>query len=241
LKQQFITSQDMSFVQLGSERLSVGTIYCIGKNYDAHAKEIAKLIQLDATPTETPIVFSKPASSLIQSGETIQIPTYNGQRLSNDLHHETELVLVVGNDAENISESDSSSVIAGFGIGLDMTLRDVQSEAKKGGNPWLVSKGFRTSAVVSPMLASNDLARAQSLTLELKKNDTVVQKGNTSEMIYKLEKIISYLSHVFKLRRGDLIYTGTPAGVAAVKSGDVLCATLYEQGLALTNLVATVA
>jgi 2-keto-4-pentenoate hydratase/2-oxohepta-3-ene-1,7-dioic acid hydratase in catechol pathway len=234
-------SKEMSFVQLGSETLSIGTIYCIGKNYETHAKEMEKLIQLDATPTATPIVFSKPASSLIQSGGAIQIPIYNGKPISNDLHHETELVLVIGTDAEKISEAESASVIAGFGIGLDMTLRDVQSEAKKGGNPWLVSKGFRTSAVVSPMLASNDLARAQSLTLELKKNDTVVQKGNTSEMIYKLEKIVSYLSHIFALRRGDLIYTGTPAGVAAVKSGDRLCATLYEQTAPLTSLIATVA
>jgi 2-keto-4-pentenoate hydratase/2-oxohepta-3-ene-1,7-dioic acid hydratase in catechol pathway len=106
------------------------------KNYEAHAQRNRKLIQLDATPTRNARLSSQNLpSSLIQSGETIQIPTYNGQRLSNDLHHETELVLVVGNDAENISESDSSSVIAGFGIGLDMTLRDVQSEAKKKRKP----------------------------------------------------------------------------------------------------------
>ncbi len=230
----------MSSIHLGSETASIGTIYCIGKNYDAHAKEMEKMIQLDSTPTETPIVFSKPAASLIASGETIQIPIYNGKPISNDLHHETELVLVVGKDAENVSEQDAASVISGFGIGLDMTLRDVQSDAKKAGNPWLVSKGFRTSAVVSPMIVSNDLQRAQSLTLELKKNGQTVQKGNTSEMIYKLEKIVSYLSHIFTLRRGDLIYTGTPAGVAAVKSGDALQATLYEGDAPLTTLVATV-
>lgn len=230
----------MSSIQLSTETIPVSTIYCIGKNYDAHAKEMEKMIQLDATPTENPIVFSKPAASLIQSGSTIQIPTYNGKPLSSDLHHETELVLVVGNNAENISEAESATVISGFGIGLDMTLRDVQSVAKKGGNPWLVAKGFRTSAVVSPMIASNDLQRAQSLTLELKKNGQTVQKGNTSDMIYKLEKIVSYLSHIFTLRRGDLIYTGTPAGVAAVKVGDVLEATLYENGTPLTSLVAYV-
>ncbi|MFQ3607399.1 MAG: fumarylacetoacetate hydrolase family protein [Chloroherpetonaceae bacterium] len=230
----------MSSIQLGTEPMPLGTIYCIGKNYDAHAKEMEKLIQLDATPSENPIVFSKPAASLIESGGTINIPTYNGTPISSDLHHETELVLIVRKDAENLSEAESATAIAGFGIGLDMTLRDVQSVAKKGGNPWLVSKGFRTSAVVSPMVASSDLKRAQSLTLELKKNGVVVQRGNTSEMIYKLEKIVSYLSHIFTLRRGDLIYTGTPAGVAAVKTGDMLEATLYENGSPLTSLVAHV-
>ncbi|MGQ9806079.1 MAG: fumarylacetoacetate hydrolase family protein [Chlorobiales bacterium] len=230
----------MSSVQLGTERIPVGTIYCIGKNYEAHAKEMEKLIQLDATPTESPIVFSKPAASLVQSGHTICIPTYNGKPISSDLHHEIELVLVVGKDAENLSEAESATAIAGFGVGLDMTLRDVQSLAKQSGNPWLVSKGFRTSAVVSPMIASSDLQRAQSLTLELKKNGAVVQHGKTSEMIYKLEKIVSYLSHIFALRRGDLIYTGTPAGVAAVKSGDALVATLYENGTSLTSLTAYV-
>ncbi len=230
----------MSFIQLGTESIPIGTIYCIGKNYDAHAKEMEKLIQLDTAPSEYPIVFSKPAASLIQSGETIQIPTYNGMPISHDLHHETELVLVVGKDAQNLSEADSATAIAGFGIGLDMTLRDVQSVAKKGGNPWLVSKGFRTSAVISPIVVSSDLRRAQSLTLELKKNGVVVQRGSTREMIYKLETIISYLSHIFTLRRGDLIYTGTPAGVAAVKTGDVLEASLYENGTCLTSLVAHV-
>ncbi len=230
----------MSVIQLGNESVPVGTIYCIGKNYDAHAKEMEKLIQLDATPSANPIVFSKPGASLIESGGTIKIPTYNGAPISSDLHHETELVLLVGKDAENLSEAESATAIAGFGIGLDMTLRDVQSVAKKSGNPWLVSKGFRTSAVLSPVVVSNDLKRAQSLTLELKKNGTVVQRGETREMIYKLEKIVSYLSHIFTLRRGDLIYTGTPAGVAAVKTGDVLEATLYENGSALTSLVAHV-
>ncbi|MCS6988326.1 MAG: fumarylacetoacetate hydrolase family protein [Chloroherpetonaceae bacterium] len=231
----------MSIVQLGTERLSVGTIYCVGKNYDAHAKEMEKLLQLDATPTDVPIVFSKPAASLIQSGGTIRIPVYDGKPISSELHHEVELVLLVGDDCEAISEREAASVVAGFGVGLDMTLRDLQSVAKKGGNPWLVSKGFRSSAVLSPLVASSDLGRAQRLALELKKNGTVVQRGDTSEMIYKLEKIISYLSHIFALRRGDLIYTGTPAGVAAVKSGDVLTATLYEDGAPLTSLVASVA
>lgn len=231
----------MSIVQLGTERLSVGTIYCVGKNYDAHAKEMEKLIQLDATPTEAPIVFSKPAASLVASGATLRIPAYDGKPISNEMHHEVELTLLVGSDCESISEREASSVIAGFGVGLDMTLRDLQSVAKKGGNPWLVSKGFRGSAVVSPFIASNDLARAQRLTLELKKNGTVVQRGETREMIYKLEKIVSYLSHVFALRRGDVIYTGTPAGVAAVKPGDRLVATLYENGSTLAWLEATVA
>lgn len=230
----------MTSIQLGSEPVPIGTIYCIGKNYDAHAKEMEKLIQLDATPSETPIVFSKPAASLIQSGEMVRIPAYNGKPISSDLHHEIELVLVVGKDAENLSEAESATAIAGFGVGLDMTLRDMQSSAKKSGNPWLVSKGFRTSAVVSSMVASNDLARAQSLTLKLKKNGAVVQHGKTSEMIYKLEKIVSYLSHIFALRRGDLIYTGTPAGVGAVQTGDELVATLYENGTPLTSLTATV-
>lgn len=218
----------MSAIQLGNQILSVGSIYCIGKNYDAHAKEMAAMIQLDATKTEEPIVFSKPAASLIHSGGTIQIPTYNGKPISNEMHHEVELVLVVGKNAQNVSEEEAGKIISGFGIGLDMTLRDVQSAAKKSGNPWLVSKGFRTSAVVSRFIKSSDLSRAQQLKLELKKNGATVQAGSASEMLYKIETIVSYLSHIFSLRVGDLIYTGTPAGVAAVQSGDVLEANLLE-------------
>jgi 2-keto-4-pentenoate hydratase/2-oxohepta-3-ene-1,7-dioic acid hydratase in catechol pathway len=218
----------MPHVLLGEKKVRVGTVYCIGKNYDDHAKEMSVMLGSDLRKPDVPLVFAKPATAIIHSGEKIKMPTANGKALSSDMHHETEMVLLIKHDAHSLPESAAGTVIAGIGVGLDMTLRDVQTEAKKAGSPWLVSKGFRTSAVVSGFYETSDLERIQSLHLELKKNSAVVQSGETSEMIFSAAKIIAYLSEVFGLLEGDLIFTGTPAGVAAVKHRDILEAKLFS-------------
>jgi fumarylpyruvate hydrolase len=219
----------MSIVYLDGAEIPVGTIYCIGKNYDAHAKEMREKLG-DKTATEKsaePIVFSKPASSLIQSGKTIVFPTVYGRSLSSEMHHEVELVALIGIDATNVQIDGAEKHVAGFGIGLDMTLRDKQQEAKKNGTPWLVSKGFRTGAVVSSFISASGKS-ASNFEIMLSKNGAKVQHGFVREMLFSLDEIVSYLSHVFGLRKGDLIYTGTPEGVGAVAAGDTLDAILFD-------------
>lgn len=225
--------------EIGRLSISVSTVYCIGKNYADHAKEMqtfeSKPVPSGHAPE--PVVFSKPASSLIQSGESISIPAVNGKVISSSMHHEVELVVAVSEDAVNIAPADSGNVILGYAVGLDMTLRDRQSAAKAAGNPWLVSKGFRTAAVVSEFVPASEIEDAHALRLELRKNGAVVQSGDTGEMLTSVGEIISYLSQVFGLVRGDLIYTGTPAGVGAVVSGDRLEAALFHRtGAAITTL-----
>lgn len=134
----------MASVLLDTKTVAVGTIYCIGKNYEAHAKEMRNKLGLefsDTAATQEPIVFSKPASSLIHSGESITIPRFRGKAISNEMHHELELVVLIGRRAVEVSEENAADYVAGFGVGLDMTLRDRQTEAKRNGQPWLLRKG----------------------------------------------------------------------------------------------------
>ncbi len=237
----------MSIVHLDNSEVQVSTIYCIGKNYDAHAKEMREKLG-DKSPSEKPaepMVFSKPASSLIQSGEAIEFPKLYGKSLSSEMHHEVELVALIGKDAINVSSNDAEKYVAGFGVGLDMTLRDKQQEAKKNGAPWLVSKGFRTGAVVSKFIPASGKSAA-TFELVLQKNGATVQHGFTKEMLFSLNEIVSYLSHVFGLHAGDVIFTGTPEGVGAVNVGDTLDAALYDLSLpndrrAVATLSVTVA
>lgn len=246
----------MPVISLHSVSVAVGTIYCIGKNYADHAEEMARLenlrpesrpkenLQADARPSvhidaaageaAEPMVFSKPASSLIYSGGRIEIPRLNGKNISEALHYETELVVAIGRTAEYVSPAESLGVVSGYAVGLDMTLRDRQSAAKRSGHPWLISKGFRTSAVVSNFVGTEQVKDPQQLTLTLHKNGERVQHGCTRDMIFKIDVLIAYLSAVFGLYAGDLIYTGTPAGVGPVHSGDTLEATLTETAAALS-------
>lgn len=240
----------MPVISLHGASVAVGTIYCIGKNYADHAEEMARLentrpeshskenLQANARPSvhagaaageaSEPMVFSKPASSLIYSGGRIEIPKLDGKKISEALHYETELVVAIGKTAEYISPAESLGVVSGYAVGLDMTLRDRQSAAKRSGHPWLVSKGFRTSAVVSNFVGAEQVKDPHQLTLTLHKNGTRVQHGCTRDMIFKIDVLIAYLSAVFGLCAGDLIYTGTPAGVGPVHRGDTLEATLTQ-------------
>lgn len=200
------------------ECIPVNNIFCIGRNYAAHANELGNMV------AESPVVFIKPTSSIILEGENIILPV-----MSNDVHHEVELCVLIGGGGKNISEASAHDHILGYGIGLDLTMRDVQSEARGKGLPWTIAKGFDTSAALSSFIPRDEISDPQKISFCLDVNGTLRQRGDTSLMIYSVAHIIRYLSSIFTLHRGDLIYTGTPEGVAALHSGDVLTMSLEEK------------
>ncbi|MBX7152574.1 fumarylacetoacetate hydrolase family protein [bacterium] len=205
-----------------SEKILVSKILCVGANYPDHIAEMnpGKPLELPAEP----VIFMKPASAIIHNGDSISIP-----KISNDVHHEVELIAVIGRDGKHIPENKATDYILGYGIGLDMTLRDIQSEAKKKGRPWTIAKGFDTSAAVSEIIPADLFGDPHSKELNLFVNDVLKQSGKTGTMIFKIGKIIAYLSQVFTLKKGDIIYTGTPHGVGRVKKGDRLRAVLGNE------------
>lgn len=197
------------------EKIHVSNIYCIGLNYSNHIAEMKS-----EKPSE-PMVFMKPTSAIVYNNDSIIIP-----KISNDAHHEGEIVILIGQDGKDVSIKDANNYILGIGIGIDVTLRDIQSEAKKKGKPWLVSKGFATSAPVSEFLPVENFQDLKNLQIQLFVNDQLRQKGNSQEMIFDFSEVISYISSIFSLKAGDLIYTGTPAGVAQMVNGDKVKVTL---------------
>ena len=196
------------------ENVIVPKIFCLGKNYAKHAAEMKSNIP------DKPIVFMKPSSAIVHDGAKIRIPA-----MTNDLHHETEIFFVLGKDGKNIRKEEARSFISGMGIGLDLTLRDVQSELRSAGNPWLISKGFDGSAPISDA-RSVDGVNFDSLELTLSVNGQPRQHGSYRNTIFKIEEVIAFISQLFTLERGDLIFTGTPEGVAQLKPGDKLHAEL---------------
>ncbi len=210
------------------------SIFCVGKNYPDHAREMAAWEQ-EARPAgeerheSEPIIFMKPGSALSGDGTT-SIPLFEGRPVSESLHYEGELVLLVGRDAEEVSLDEAASYIAGYAAGLDMTLRDVQLEAKKGGNPWLKSKGFRQSALVSDFVSPDQTGPWGELSISLKLNGELRQHSLVSAMTFSPGYLVYYLSYIYGLRAGDFIFTGTPAGVGSVLPGDQLEVSLETGG-----------
>ena len=197
----------------------VGKILCLGRNYAEHARE------MKADIPEQPVVFLKPSTAIIHNGESIRIPA-----ISRDVHHEVELVVVVGKEGRNIPGERAYDHVAGYAVGLDMTLRDLQSEAKKRGLPWSVAKGFDTSAPISLAVEKNRVADPHKLAISLEVNGVLKQHSNTGNMIFRIDSIVSFLSSIFTLEPGDLIFTGTPEGVGMVAAGDRLVAELDSVG-----------
>jgi acylpyruvate hydrolase len=198
-----------------TEQLTVGKILCLGRNYAEHAREMKAEI-----PT-TPVIFLKPPTAIIGPGEDICIPP-----ISRSMHHEVELVVAIGKRGKQIARHDAYDYVLGYGVGLDMTLRDIQTEAKKRGEPWTVAKGFDTSAPLSVILPKEKIADPHDLQLRCTVNGVVRQEGSTRDMIFRIDHIVSYLSSLFTLEPGDLIFTGTPEGVGEVKHGDTVAAEL---------------
>ncbi len=189
----------------------VRRIYCVGRNYAEHAREMGH-----DPDREPPFFFMKPADSLVTGGADMPYPP-----LTSDLHHEIELVAALKSGGANVSESDALSHVWGYAVGLDMTRRDLQGEAKKLGRPWDMGKGFDHSAPIGDMVQAAGFDPTKG-GIELKVNGAVRQSSDLSQMIWNLAETIAVLSRSVELAAGDLIMTGTPAGVAAVKRGDVL-------------------
>lgn len=205
----------MDFSIPGAESLQAGTIYGIGRNYVEHAKELNNPVP------SSPLIFLKPRSSLLLGNGTVHLPSR-----SSDVHHEVELVLVIGKITSKVSEADALSSVHSLAIGVDFTARDLQEKAKEKGHPWTIAKGFDTFAPLGKAVPFTGDIDLQNLELSLTVNGETRQAGSTRDMIFSCRRIISELSSMFTLYPGDLIYTGTPEGVSAVKSGDVVEATL---------------
>lgn len=196
------------------EDIVVPKIFCLGKNYAKHAAEMQSAVP------QKPVVFMKPSSAIVHNGATVSIPA-----MTNDFHHETEIYFVIGKEGKGIRKEDARSFIYAMGIGLDLTLRDVQTELKNAGNPWLISKGFDGSAPISNAVPV-DGVDFDSLELSLTVNGQQRQRGSYKNTIFKIEEVIAFISQLFTLERGDLIFTGTPEGVAKLNHGDKLHAEL---------------
>lgn len=194
-------------------------IFCIGRNYAEHAAELKNEI-----PTE-PVIFMKPDTALLRNNNPFFIPEF-----TKDVHYELEVVVKINRLGKGINKQFASNYYSEIGIGIDFTARDLQTKQKQKGLPWEISKAFDSSAAVSKFqpLGNRDI---QNLDFHLVQNGKVVQKGNTADMIFKVDEVISYISQFFMLKIGDLLFTGTPVGVGQVNIGDRLEAYLGDQKL----------
>ena len=198
-----------------TERFPVRRVYCVGRNYEEHAKEMG------FTGREPPFFFLKPADAVVpvEAGAT---GTIAYPPLTKNLHHEIELVVAIGTGGKNILAADAHKHIFGYAIGLDMTRRDLQNEMKKQGRPWCIGKAFDQSAPIgpiTPVAAAGDVVNAE---IYVQVNGADRQRSNVSKLIWNIGETIEHLSAAWELQPGDLIYTGTPEGVAAVVAGDTL-------------------
>ena len=191
-------------------------IFCVGRNYSEHAKELNNAIP------EAPVIFMKPPTALLK-GKDFYMPEF-----SKDMHFECELVYRVCKNGKHIAAQFASKYVDAVAVGIDFTARDVQSNQKTKGLPWEIAKAFDNSAVVSEFTPISAIADPASINFSMEKNGTTVQTGNSADMLYSIDTIIEYLSKFFTLQQGDLIYTGTPAGVGPVAIGDIL--TGYLEG-----------
>ncbi len=197
----------------------IGKIVCLARNYAEHARELG-----NETPA-APVLFMKPASSVIGDGEAVRIPAY-----SQECHYEVELAVLIGTQARNVPLDRALEYVAGYGVGIDMTLRDVQNSLKAKGLPWEIAKGFDTSCPLSDFVPAGAVADPHALNLKLAVNGEIRQDGTSSDMINRIPQIITHISAIFTLEPGDVILTGTPAGVGRVAAGDVMTAEIVSVG-----------
>lgn len=198
----------------------VSKVVCVGSNYRNHIKEMGS-----ATPSE-PVLFIKPETALCDIRQPIVIPSGLGE-----VHHEIELAILIGTPLKQANEQQVAQGIAGLGVALDLTLRDLQAQYKKAGQPWEKAKGFDGASPISGFIPAAEFGDPQQADLTLTVNDRVRQQGNTRDMIHPILPLIAYMSRFFTLRPGDIVLTGTPEGVAALTSGDVLALSLNQHQL----------
>lgn len=195
-------------------------IFCIGRNYADHVKELGNVMP------DAPVVFMKPKSALLQSQTPFYYPEF-----TNELHYEGELVLRVSKNGRYIQDRFAGKYYDAITVGIDFTARDLQQECKEKGLPWEISKAWDNSAVVGKWIPVNDIKNRKDINFSLYKNKELVQKANTAAMTYRFESIIAHISNYFSLNIGDLIFTGTPAGVGECVVGDLLEGFLEDESM----------
>jgi fumarylpyruvate hydrolase len=202
-----------------ASQFPVHRIYCVGRNYEEHAKEMG------FTGREPPFFFMKPADAIlpVEPGMTGQMPY---PPLTQNLHHEVELVVAIGKGGANIAAADALAHVFGYAVGLDMTRRDLQTDMKKQGRPWCIGKAFDRSAPVGPITPADQLPGISHAAIELAVNGETRQSSTVDMLIWNIAETIEHLSAAWELKPGDLIFTGTPAGVAAVSRGDTMLARI---------------
>ncbi|HET7634352.1 MAG TPA: fumarylacetoacetate hydrolase family protein [Burkholderiales bacterium] len=196
----------------GEATFPVRRIYCVGRNYAAHAREMGH-----DPEREPPFFFMKPADALVLSGATVPYPP-----ATEDLQHEIELVVALKSGGADIAVEQALDCVYGYGVGLDMTRRDLQGQAKKMGRPWEMGKGFDNSAPITALQPAGQIGHPDKGAIWLKVNGEVKQHGDLNQQIWRVEEQIAYLSRLVRLEAGDMIFTGTPAGVGRVQRGDRL-------------------
>ena len=211
----------------GEKLFPVRRIFCVGRNYAEHAREMG------ADPDrEPPFFFMKPADALLTGGANMPYPPQ-----TNELHHEMELVVAIGAGGANIAETEALQHVWGYAAGLDMTRRDLQGAAKKAGKPWDMGKGFDSSAPIGVLAPAARIGHPSRGRIALRVNGTLRQQGDLSQFIWSIPEIIAELSTMVRLAPGDLVFTGTPAGVAAVQRGDRLEGEIEGVGGVRTTIV----
>ncbi|HKT31355.1 MAG TPA: fumarylacetoacetate hydrolase family protein [Gammaproteobacteria bacterium] len=184
-------------------------IFCIGRNYAEHVREMG------APKSAEPVIFMKPATSLVPEGEPLRLPKGQGS-----VHHEMELVVALGREGSEIARDQALAYVAGVTLGIDLTLRDLQSRLKQAGQPWERSKSFDGSAPIGKFIACSGQVDIQNIDMRCTVNGTLRQQGNTRDMLFSVTEIIAFLSRCWRLLPGDLVFTGTPAGVGSLVAGD---------------------
>ncbi|MDT8436439.1 MAG: fumarylacetoacetate hydrolase family protein [Gemmatimonadota bacterium] len=203
-----------------SEPFPVGRIWCVGRNYAAHARE------MDAeAPPAPPFFFLKPASALVPPGGTVRYPPETGE-----LHHEVELVVALGRSGWNVPPDEAEHLVFAYGVGLDLTRRDAQARAKRDGKPWALAKGFDGSAPCSALAPTARIGHPCRGRIELSVGGEVRQQGDLSDQVWPVSDVLAHLSRIVELQPGDLLFTGTPAGVGPLRPGDRVEAAIEGVG-----------
>ena len=214
-------------VEGSKARYPVNRIYCVGRNYAEHAREMGH-----DPNKEPPFFFMKPSTAIVTDGGDFPYPSQ-----TKDVHHEMEMVVAIGKGGSNIPSAKALEHIYGYGVGLDMTRRDLQGEAKKAGRPWDTGKAFDYSAPCSALVPASKIGHPSTGEIVLEVNGVVKQKSDLSQLIWNVPDTIAFLSTLFELQPGDLIYSGTPAGVAAVVKGDVMTGRVAGVGSITVKVV----
>lgn len=194
------------------QRFPIRRVFCVGRNYAAHAREMGK-----DPEREPPFFFSKPADAVVPAEGTVPYPS-----LTSNLHHEIELVVAIGAAGSNVSPADALNLVWGYGVGVDLTRRDLQDVAKQLSRPWDWAKGFDASAPCTPLLPVAETGHPSKGRIWLEVNGELRQEGDLADLIWPIADVISHVSMAVELKPGDLIYTGTPSGVGALNPGDVV-------------------